>query len=98
MRVYAWSVTGANVRVTMISHDFPSSVISFGGFEANPFGLIVERIRRAVQDPPLGRRAVSRDAELDLERYLPGLLGHVAEQLDDLRRTGHDHLCFVPHG
>ena len=98
MAVYLLFVTSDEVGITVIAHDFPSSRIDLGGLRTSPFGLVVERIRREVQDPPLGRRLVSRDAEQALETYLPGLLGHVSERLQEFKAGGRDHLCIVPHG
>ncbi len=98
MAVYVLFVTSDEVGVTVIPHNFPSSTIDLGGLRTSPFGLLVERTRREVQDPPLGRRLVSRDAEATLETYLPGLLGHISERLQEFKAAGRDHLCIVPHG
>lgn len=98
MAVYMLYVTSDETGITVIPHNFPSSMIDLGGLRTSPFGLLVERTRREVQDPPLGRRLVSRDAEEDLEEYLPALLGHVSERLQEFKAEGRDHLCIVPHG
>ncbi|MFG1818520.1 CHAT domain-containing protein [Kribbella sp. NPDC049174] len=98
MAVYVLYITNDNVGVSVIPHAFPSSMIEMGGLLTNPFGLLVEQVRRDVQDPPLGRRVVSRDAEHALADYLPGLFGHVSERLQEFLATGRDHLCIVPHG
>lgn len=96
--VYMLFVTSDDAGMTMIPHEFPSSMVDIGGALTNPFGLLVESVRKEVQDPPLGRRLVSREAEGTLQGLLPGLLGHVSERLTELKATGHDHLCIVPHG
>jgi hypothetical protein len=96
--IYVLFMTSDDVGITVIPHDFPSSTFDVGGLRTSPFGLLVEQARRGVQDPPLGRRLVTRDAEETLETYLPGLLGHVSERLQELKAQGRDHLCIVPHG
>jgi hypothetical protein len=96
--VHVLFMTSEDVGLTVIPHDIPSSMIELGGLWTSPFGLIVEQARRQVQDPPLGRRLVSRDAEQTLETYLPGLLGHISERLQEFKAAGRDHLCIVPHG
>jgi CHAT domain-containing protein len=98
LAVHQLYMTREEVSVTVIPHEFPSSLIEIGNLRAHPLGLVVEEIRRAVQDPPLGRRPLSRDAEVLLDDYLQGLLGHVSERLEEFAASGHDHLCFVPHG
>ena len=98
MAVYMLFVTSDEVGVTVIPHDFPSSVIDLGGLRTTALGLLVEHARRDVADPPLGRRLVSRDAEDTLQAYLPGLLGHISERLQEFKAAGRDHLCIVPHG
>lgn len=98
MAVYVLYITDDDVGVSVVPHDFPSSLIDMGGLLTNPIGLVVEQIRRAVLDPPLGRRVMSRDAEELLADYLPGLFGHVSERLQEFLDSGRDHLCIVPHG
>jgi CHAT domain-containing protein len=98
MAIYVLFMTSDDIGMTVIPHDFPSSTVDVGGLQTSPFGLVVEQARRDVQDPPLGRRLVTRDAEETLETYLPGLLGHISERLQELKAQGRDHLCIVPHG
>ncbi len=96
--VHVLFMTSEDIGLTVIPHDIPAGMIELGRLRTSPFGLIVEQARREIQDPPLGRRLVSRDAELTLKDYLPGLLGHVSERLQEFKDAGRDHLCIVPHG
>lgn len=96
--IYVLYMTNGDVGVSVVPHGFPASVIEMGGLLANPFGQLVERCRRAIMDPPLGRRPVSRDGEEALQTYLPGLLGDVSERLAAFKAEGRDHLCILPHG
>ena len=98
MAVHVLFMTSEDVGMTVIPHNIPASTIELGGLRTSPFGLLVEQARREIQDPPLGRRLVSRDAEQTLETYLPGFLGHVSERLQEFKASGRDHLCIVPHG
>lgn len=96
--VHVLYMTRDDVDVSVIPHGFPVSMVNTSGLLVNPFALIVEQVRREIQDPPLGRRTVSRDAEHTLQYYLPGLLGHLSARLEEYKATGHDHVCIVPHG
>jgi hypothetical protein len=96
--VYVLYMTSEDVGMSVIPHGFPSSTLMIGELLTSPFAPLVGQARRYVQDPPLGRRLVSRDAEELLDSYLPGLLGHVSERLSEFKAAGRDHLCIVPHG
>lgn len=96
--IYVLYMTSEDVGMSVIPHDFPSSTLMIGELLTSPFAPLVGQVRQSVQDPPLGRRVVSRDAEELLDSYLPGLLGHVGERLSEFKATGRDHMCIVPHG
>ena len=89
--VYVLYMTSEDVGISVIPHGFPSSTLMIGELLTSPFALLVGQARRYVQDPPLGRRPVSRDAEELLDKYLRGLLGHVWRrwrQRPHMPRTG----------
>ena len=101
--VYVFPVTsGEPLTVAKINEQIPDSdllVPDHGSrLRLSPLGPVTAGVRQEVQEVPLGRRPVIRQAEAALDDLFTRLLGHVGSELDRYRRSGKRHLCLIPNG
>jgi CHAT domain-containing protein len=99
--VYLLALTREDVKASVVVHEFPDSQVVMGHedreLQMSPFAVTIQSLRHNLVAEP-GPRLVDRDAGRTLETDLRGYLGHLVEYLDEVRATGKDHLCIVPHG
>jgi CHAT domain-containing protein len=102
MVVYILALTADGARVSVVPHDTPEREVYLDGtstrLRTSPLGVRIARLRRNIQEPPLGQRSVGRFAEKELEQLMAGLLGEIGSELDGYFNAGKRHLCLVPHG
>ena len=100
--IYLLALTRESVEFAVVPQGLQDGEFDVMGDAAHlrtsQLGERVAEVRRALQEPPLGRRQVALSAAGELERFLDGLLGPVATHLASYRDAGKSHLCFVPHG